>query len=146
MPPIPMLPVIQLRPVDPKWTCCRSGDCCTKIAEVVMTVEEQRRLVLVAPREITMAFRPFGEGFVAMQAGPCPLYVFGGCLVYEHRPYNCRRYVCLRPDVKTEPFETNGANLTDRVATSRVARRLAVKVQRKAQKWARKMGWEPPPS
>lgn len=99
-------------------------------------------LVLHAPKEITMNFRPTEDPkFVAMQAGPCPLFVFNGCLVYEHRPYNCRRFACMRPDVKAEPFEVDGSNLLDRVKTSRVARRLATQIQRKARRWADKHGW-----
>lgn len=136
---LPMLPAP--RPVDAHWTCCRSGDCCTQIAEVVMTKEEAAVLVHQAPKEIAMHFRPVDDRFVALKAGPCPLYAFESCLVYSVRPYNCRRFVCLRPDVHAEPFDPSGANLTDRVKTSRVARRMAEKVQRKAQRWANAHGW-----
>lgn len=98
-------------------------------------------LVLHAPKEIEMHFRPVDEKFVALKAKPCPLFVFQTCLVYEHRPFNCRRFGCMRPDVKAEPFEASGANMMDRVKTSRVARRLAETMQRKAQRWAVKHGW-----
>lgn len=134
-----MLPVY--RPVDPAWTCQRSGDCCTIPGEVVMTKTEATRLVFHAPPTIKLEFRPVDDQFVAMKAGPCPLYVFKTCLVYDNRPYNCRRFACMRPDVNAEPFEADGSNLMDRVKTSRVARRMAEQFQRKAQRWARKMGW-----
>lgn len=137
---LPMLPAP--RPVDANWTCCRSGDCCTKITEVVMTKEEASTLVHAAPKEITLEFRPVEHGMVALKAGPCPLYVFGGCLVYDKRPYNCRRFVCLRPDVKAEAFEPDGNNMYARTKTSRVALRMARKVQRKAMRWAVKHGWK----
>ena len=136
---LPMLP--KPRPVDPHWQCQRSGDCCTKPLEVVMTKAEAAVLVHHAPAEIKMEFRPIDDRFVSLKAGPCPLYAFKTCLVYEHRPYNCRRFSCLRPDVKNEPFEIDGGNLMVRVLTSRVARRMAEKFQRKAMRWAVRHGW-----
>lgn len=137
---LPMLPAP--RPVDDHWKCQKSGDCCTKIAEVVMTKEEAAELVHHAPPTVTMKFRDQGDGFVAMKAEPCPLFIFKRCIVYEHRPYNCRRFVCLRPDVKAEPFEPSGANMMDRVKTNRKALRIAADEQRRAQRWARKHGWK----
>jgi len=133
--------MLNARPIDEHWTCQRSGECCTLPQEVVMTKQEAAELVLHAPKEIAMEFRPAGDQFVALKARPCPLYVFKGCLVYEHRPYNCRRFGCMRPDVKAERFEPSGANMMDRVKTSRAMRRLAEQWRRKAQRWARKRGW-----
>lgn len=135
------LPMLNQRPVDPNWTCQRSGDCCTKPAEVVMTKEEAAVIVHAAPREIQLQFRSVDEKYVALKAAPCPLFVFKGCLVYSSRPYNCRRFGCMRPDVKAEPFDLNGRNLMDRVKTSRIARRMAEQMQRKAQRWAVRHGW-----
>lgn len=134
---LPMLPAP--RPVDPNWKCQRSGDCCTLPKEVVMTKEEAAILVHAAPQEIQMQFRPVGDGFVALKAAPCPLFAFNGCLVYEVRPYNCRRFACMRPDVKAEAFSDEC--VTDRVKTSRVALRMAVHIQNKAMRWALKHGW-----
>jgi Fe-S-cluster containining protein len=103
---LPMLPAP--RPIEAEWKCKRSGDCCTKPLEVIMTKEEAAVLVHAAPPQIVMHFRPIegSEGrYVALKAQPCPLFVFNGCLVYNSRPYNCRRFGCMRPDPKTEPFE-----------------------------------------
>ena len=113
-----------------------------------MTKEEAGVLVFNAPSTIKLQFRPI-EGqpkFLAMKTGPCPLFVFHTCLVYENRPYACRRFACMRPDPQTEPFEEDNGpvgckNNTDRVATSRVALRLAKHIQKKAQKWATSHGW-----
>jgi len=105
-----------------------------------MTKAEAAVLVHHAPAEIKMEFRPIDDRFVSLKAGPCPLYAFNTCLVYEHRPYNCRRFACMRPDLN-EPFELDGGNLMARVLTSRPARRLAEKIQRKAMRWAMKHGW-----
>lgn len=82
---------------------------------------------------------------VALKAKPCPFFLFKECTVYESRPYNCRRFACMRPDPKTEPFQLNEAdecvNFWERMAVSREVRRLAVLIQRKAQRWARAHGW-----
>lgn len=106
-----------------------------------MTKEEAAALVHAAPKEIRMEFRPVDDKFVSMKAGPCPLFAFNTCLVYESRPFNCRRFGCMRPDVKAEPFEVSGANMLDRTKTSRVALRMAQTIQRRAQRWAMKHGW-----
>lgn len=144
---LPMLPAA--RPVDPHWRCQRSGQCCTQPAEVVMTKQEAAEIVHHAPPTIRMHFRDADDGFVALKAQPCPLYLFGECMVYAHRPYACRRFACMRPDPKTEPWESGGPlgckNLSDRVATSRLALRLAKRIQRKAQQWARSHGWSTDP-
>jgi Fe-S-cluster containining protein len=110
--------------------------------ELVMTKEEASTLVFHAPSTIRLQFRPIDEKFVAMKAGPCPLFLFHTCYVYEHRPFNCRRFGCMRPDTKAEPFEVSGANMRDRTETNRKARRLAIQMQRKAQKWALSHGWK----
>lgn len=132
------------RPVDPQWKCQKSGECCTVPKELVMTKEEATTLVFHAPPSIKLEFRPTEQdGFVAMKTGPCPLFVFHSCLVYEHRPYNCRRFLCMRPDPKSEPLENEGwDNHMDRVKTNRTMRRLAIRNQTQAQKWARSHGWK----
>lgn len=134
--------MLNARPVVEGWKCQRSGDCCTIPAEVVMTQAERTVLMKWIPDGIVTHWRPTEDpNFVALKAAPCPLFIFNGCMVYEHRPYNCRRFGCMRPDVKAEVFEASGANMMDRVKTSRIARRLAEQLQRKAQKWALKHGW-----
>lgn len=138
-----MLP--QPRPVDPHWTCQQSGECCSLPPEVVMTREERLEVLRAAPEGIKTAWREIDERFVALKAHPCPFYIFKTCLVYASRPFNCRRFGCMRPDPKTEPYEMGPEgeclNQMIRISTSRVALRLAKLIQRKAQKWARKHGW-----
>lgn len=128
-------------PVDPHWKCQREGDCCTKPLEVIMTQQEAAAITHAAPPTIALHFRPVDQTFVALKAAPCPLYIFKECTVYAVRPFNCRRFVCLRPDPKAEPFEIDGGNLMKRALQSRVARRMAQRIQNKAQGWAQKMGW-----
>lgn len=138
---IPLRSAPQARPVDPEWQCQHSGDCCTLPPEVVMTKQEAAAMVHAAPSTIALQFRDAGNNFVALKARPCPMFVFKHCLVYDVRPYNCRRFGCMRPDPAAEPFELDGGNMIARVGVSRIARRIAVRMQTKAQRWARKMGW-----
>lgn len=144
------------RAVDPNWECSREGDCCTKPPHVYMTIEEARVLSVAASVHKPAARLTFntvpGSEFVALVAAPCPLldYSLDGrasCSVYSSRPYNCRRFACLRPDPKSEPWEeeadTGGCvNMLERVRQSRVARRVMELLQRKSQKWARRNGWK----
>jgi len=139
----PTQPLPFYRKIEKGWKCKQSGDCCKKTREIVMTKEEAATLVHQAPPTIQLQFRPVPDTdrFVAMKAGPCPLFVFNTCLVYEHRPFNCRRFGCMRPDPSTEPFDPDGSNMDDRVRQSREALKLAKWMQRKAQPWADAHGW-----
>lgn len=142
LPSRPQTPAVL--PVDVQWKCQRSGDCCTQPKEVVMTKQEAAVLVHHAPPTIQLQMRPVDEKFVAMKAGPCPLYAFQSCLVYEHRPYNCRRFACMRPDPFTEPFDgrlSAEGSIMRRAVQSRAIRRLLVRIQRESQRWAVKYGW-----
>lgn len=153
------LPVRRPRPVDPDWACQRSGDCC-RAARVVMTEPERELLQGWADQHWTLAqlqtlhFDQAEPGFVSLRAGPCPfLSATNICTVHAIRPYNCRRFACLRPDPSTEPLEgvppspiltyraIGCANLRDRLVHSRVARRLYTRIQKKAQRWALAHGW-----
>lgn len=132
------------RPIDPHWKCQQSGECCSLPDEVVMTRQERQVLLPHVPDGIRTAWRDVDDKFVALKAQPCPFYIFKECLVYAVRPFNCRRFGCMRPDPKTEPFEmgTQGcSNLWDRVSTSRAARRLYALLQRRSQRWAVQHGW-----
>lgn len=137
------LPVIQPRPIDSVWKCKRSNECCTLPAEVVLTKQEAVLLMEHAPAGTAMQFRPINDGgtMLGMKAQPCPLFQNNECSVYEFRPMNCRRFLCLRPDPASEPFELNDANAGDRIAVSRTMRRLYERNQRKAQQFGLKHGW-----
>lgn len=150
IPAPPLLPVrtsvpLKARPVAEHWECQQSGECCTLPAEVIMSNEERTLLMRKAPDGIVSHWRKIDEKLWALKAAPCPFYVFKTCLVYEHRPFNCRRFACMRPDPKTEPFERGGLlgclNMEIRIRTSRVVRRQMELIQRKAQRWARAHGW-----
>lgn len=137
------------RPVDPHWKCQQSGECCSLPAEVVMTRQERSNILPIIPDGVLTIWRDIDETFVALKAQPCPFFLFGECEVYEVRPYNCRRFACLRPDPKSEPFEfdnsahklTGCKNADDRFYTSRVARRMLKQIQSKAQRWGARYGW-----
>lgn len=104
------------------------------------------------PQGIQTAWREIPESnLVALKAKPCPFFIFGDCQVYDVRPYNCRRFACLRPDPKSEPLElvpsrpgrypTGCVNADDRFMLSRASRRLLIQIQRKASRWALSHGW-----
>lgn len=110
------------------WTCHQSGDCCRTPPFIVMTDAEAKLMVARADRATRdLVFRPdTREGYVQMLAGPCPfLHGEATCAVYDVRPYNCRRFACLR-----------GFRGTDTEAHA-----VRVLIQRKAQVWADAHGW-----
>lgn len=80
-----------------------------------------------------------------MVHSPCRFLSGTTCTIYEHRPYNCRRFICLRPDPDDEPLETGGPlgcfNASERILLNRDARRFYAHHQRKAQRWADAHGW-----
>lgn len=85
-----------------------------------------------------------------MTPGGCPLLTReldgkASCSIHEQRPYNCRRFICFRPDPATEPYETGGPlgclNLTDRLTDSLHALTFYESNQRRAQVWAKAHGW-----
>jgi len=133
------------------WTCHQSGDCCRAIDRLVMTVEEGEALRSAVSREKWATLVWAGVGvkttgtFISLQAAPCPLLDGNRCTVYEVRPYNCRRWGCLRPNLD-EQFEPDHgefgcANVRDRVTQDRKARRFMARLQSKAQRWALNHGW-----
>jgi hypothetical protein len=69
------------------------------------------------------------------------------CTVHAVRPYQCRRFMCGRPDPSTEPFEVSGPmgcrNLSDRIESSYQFAAFYRTNQRHAQRdWAEPMGWQ----
>lgn len=154
-PPSPLQFLIippKVRPVDPHWRCQKSGDCCSLPDEVIMTRQERDAILPKVPQGIRTAWRDIeGSPFVALKAKPCPFFIFGDCQIYDVRPYNCRRFACLRPDPKAEPFEmmpqqdgrypTGNVNADDRFMLSRIARRMLIQIQRKAARYGLQHGW-----
>lgn len=118
------------------WTCQREGSCCTQPGEVVMTHAERSEIERAVPSGVVLSFAPHDDPrFVRLAAGPCPLYDAQGhtCTVYEVRPYNCRRFACMRTDY-TQPYTVGPQTRQDR--------RQLVVIQRHAQRWARSHGWD----
>ena len=86
------------------WKCLQSGACCRLPATLVMKPAEFAELLVARP-DVTVTARERSDGFIEMQAGPCPF--LGGddrCTVYAVRPMNCRRYMCGR-DSREEPVD-----------------------------------------
>jgi len=103
--------------------------------------------VVLAATTVAVGWVPHPEGFVGMVAldgsTACPLLTTGGkCSIHASRPYNCRRFLCLRDEgealVTGGPF---GCANTEPHLASRPHRRLYERNQRTAQVWARAHGW-----
>lgn len=147
-----MITPIPLLPVDPEWKCHGSGDCCTQPPAVHMTKAEQASVMLaastLAPDALLLWLPTNTPAFVALQAQPCPLFdaTTKQCRIYAFRPYNCRRFACMRPDPATEPLRLHHKtgeclNWLIRVKQSRPARRLYQRIQNRAMGWAQSHGW-----
>lgn len=131
--------------VQPQWQCQASGDCCRLPARVTMTFAERRELEAAARRGLAsrpLQFRHHAESTMTdMVAKPCPFVTADNrCNAYEVRPYNCRRFACLRPDVAAEPFDER--MLPMRLQALPLAREMYATIQRDAQPWARDHGWK----
>lgn len=157
--PIPVKLVA--RPVDPKWHCHRTGDCCRSVDLVTMTHQEAAAVQAVADAQFTIGelqriqWQPNqNPQFIDLVAGPCPfLRGTNVCSVHEVRPFNCRRFGCMRPNPKTEPLQmaplspvlqygTIGcSNLRERLVQSKAARRRYAKLQQAGMRWAYTHGW-----
>jgi len=119
------------------WQCQRDGACCTEPDEVVLTHVERAEIERAAPHSVALSFLPHADArFVRLVAHPCPLYDHANrrCTVYDVRPYNCRRFGCVRDDY-TASFDPS-----TRVLGREQKRRLIV-IQRHAQRWGRSHGW-----
>ena len=135
------------RPVEVPWTCDKRGDCCTRFPDVVMTGDEAKGIIAAVTPEKAESLRWSidSQGFVHLQARPCPLLDANGlCSVYDVRPYNCRRFSCNRVGDEAWGQTPSGEclNLIERLQQSRAVRRAYARQQRKAQNWARAHGWD----
>ena len=119
-----------------------------------MTREEAEELKRARPELDLQFYRHLDRRFVYLRGQPCPLLRWVGsmavCSVWRVRPYNCRRFGCFRPDVSSEPYESESldlergrlgcTNLSDRLA-DRGVRRAYARMQRRSQRWADAHGW-----
>lgn len=123
---------------------------------VVMTQKERALLDakhLMARRPLVwQRFESDPDRFVQLEARPCPfLSDQNTCLVYDSRPYNCRRFMCGRVDPVQESFEQDPAtgqclNFVDRIGTSLRFREHYASVQRRhGREWAEGHGWRDKP-
>ena len=125
------------------WACQQTGDCCT--VPLVMTVDEARVLQAATPLELRWQLRFDGKVSLTREdaSRACPLLGDDKrCTVYAVRPYNCRRFACLREAGEVlEPGGPVGCRNAERRLGDRAARRQLIQIQRKAQVWGRKHGW-----
>lgn len=133
-----------------RWTCAADGECCRQVGAVVMTLAESAVLRRAAPPGVVLQMDGLGDGrrvqLRPTDTGACPLLGGDGrCTVHPVRPYNCRRFACLRHDKTTEPLVVGGPmgciNTEYAVRTNPEARVFYAAYQRTAQRWGRAMGW-----
>ena len=125
-----------------EWRCQSRGDCCRIPKAVSMTYAERRELEAVAhlaSRRLQWRYdaRPTMTRLVT---GPCPFVTPDNrCAAYDVRPFNCRRFGCMRPDGSAESFD-------DREALARVKSEDGLiqlrRIQSEAQPWALDHGWK----
>jgi Fe-S-cluster containining protein len=125
--------------MDRRWVCLRTGDCCRKPEAVTIAPAELDALMAARP-EVDVRVAERGDGFLSMQAGPCPFLEGNDCTVYAVRPLNCRRFMCGR-DSKDEPFPVEAVPM--KVLASRDLRRQYALNQRRAMaRWGHSHGWQ----
>lgn len=157
------------RPIRLPWKCHQTGDCCRTNLPLTVTAEERTLLEQngnLGRRYPEFALHPDEQRQrEALQAagemimppvkfytldrtggGGCPFLVENSCVVYSVRPYNCRRFMCGRPDPTQESFEEGGPmgcyNTSDRLNTSLRWMEFYKGNERRAQnEWAKEHGW-----
>ena len=81
---------------DSDVPCGTCTACCTSSQFVHIEPDEVSTLAFI-PAELLFPAPGQPHGHVLMgydQDGNCPMYVDGGCSIYEHRPRTCRVYDC----------------------------------------------------
>jgi len=146
--------VWRLRPITPGWQCQRTGDCCTQVPALRMTVAERAAIDAsgISPQRPAAWDLTSETGWAFLQAQPCPYFTRdenrqGVCTIYAVRPFVCRRFGCFRPVPDKEPLELDRSplgcrNLSDRVGQSAEVLHAYRRMQRKAQEWAVLHGWK----
>ncbi len=124
------------------WRCQGSGDCCRGVKRVSMTFAERRELEAQAAKATRRLQWRYNErpNMTDLVAAPCPfLDAENRCAVHDVRPYNCRRWGCLRSDVKAQPFvdEDTAAILRRMPEALPVLQRM----QSEGQAWALAHNW-----
>jgi uncharacterized protein len=81
---------------DSDVPCGSCTACCTSSQFVHIEPDEAEALAVI-PAELLFPAPGQPPGHVLMgydQDGHCPMFVDGGCSIYEHRPRTCRVYDC----------------------------------------------------
>jgi Fe-S-cluster containining protein len=135
-----------------EWACSRDGKCCTEPRFVVMTWAERREIEAAAthlPRRALQWRAGDRPSLTMLVTRPCPLYDAEkkGCTVYDVRPFNCRRFGCMRDDVTRETFTDQSSVILfrrrpDEQAIAATLRGLE-RLEADARPWALAHGWNP---
>jgi Fe-S-cluster containining protein len=119
------------------------GDCtaCCTSSQFVHIGPEETDALAHLPADVLFPVPGFPPGHVLMgydDRGHCPMFVDGGCSVYEHRPRTCRTYDCrvftaagIAPDApaiaaRVEQWQFSYPTRADTEAQEEVRRRAAL--------------------
>lgn len=121
----------------------KTGECCQGPL-LVMTQQEADVLAKAAPPDVSLSWTPSPDPrFVGLVGSPCPLLGPDNlCRAYDSRPFNCRRFACMRaPGDSLVRGGVTGCLNADRRLSERSVRRFLTVYQRPAVRWARRHGW-----
>lgn len=122
------------------WSCCKTGQCCEQVREVVMTHEERVEIERAVPPGVVLSFASHDDSrFTRLLAAPCPLLKDQQCSVYAVRPYRCRTWGCFRDDYSQPP---EMVPIPAAMLKNRSNRRQALMMERKARRWGWAHGWD----
>lgn len=106
---------MQLAGDDVDVPCRDCTACCTSAQFVHVSPEDTSALARI-PRALLFPAPGLPKGHMVMgydERGHCPMFVDGGCSIYEHRPRTCRTYDCrVFTAAGTKP---DGAAIAERV-------------------------------
>jgi hypothetical protein len=120
------------------WQCMQTGDCCRSVEAITVTGAELD--AMRAAKDVPLKVQALGNGFVRIEAAPCPFLDGTKCAIYASRPLNCRRYICGRDNA--DAFVDFTQPIPVQVLQSRDLRRQYALNQRRAMAtWGHRMGW-----
>jgi Fe-S-cluster containining protein len=113
---------------------CGSCTACCRSSKFIHIAPDETETLRRVPRELQFAAPGLPAGTVLMgydEHGQCPMFVDGGCSIYEHRPRTCRNYDCrIFPATGLSPDDDDQALITEQARRWRFDFRSALDRQK----------------